>query len=125
MSIKYLELVDVLRIAGAVQGAVPGDVGLVQSAVARPMTSVFGADAYPDLHTKVAALLHSLARNHPFIDGNKRVAFLAAGAFYFANVLLLVAPDDPAYELVIAVATGQLEVPEIAAALTGWVVPRS
>ena len=124
MSVRYLELVDVLRVAAAVNGAVPRDVGLVQSAVSRPMTTVFGADAYPDLDTKVAALLHSLARNHPFIDGNKRVAWLAAGAFYYANGLLLDAPDDPAFDLVIDVATGNLDVPTIASALGQWVRPR-
>jgi death-on-curing protein len=124
VSVRYLELVDVLRIAAAVNGAVPRDVGLVQSAVARPMTTVFGADAYPDLDTKVAALLHALAHNHPFIDGNKRVAWLAAGAFYYANGVLLDAPDDPAFDLVIDVATGNLDVAAIAAALGQWVRPR-
>ena len=124
MIIRYLELLDVLRIAGAVEGAVPRDVGLIESAVARPMTSVFGSDAYPDLHTKAGALLHSLARNHPFIDGNKRVAWLATGAFYFANGWLLDAPDDAAYDLVIGVATGDRDVPEIAVTLAEWVRPR-
>jgi death-on-curing protein len=122
---RYLELADVLRIAAAVGGATPRDIGLVQSAVARPMTSVFGADAYPDLHTKVAALLHSLARNHPFIDGNKRVAWLAAGAFYFVNGWLLDAPDDPAYDLVIGVATGSRDVPDVAIVLESWVRRRN
>ena len=81
--------------------------------------------AYPNLHLKAAALLHSLARNPPFIDGNKRIAWLATGAFYFANGQLLDAPDDPAYALVIGVATGELDVPDIAETLAQWVVPRS
>jgi death-on-curing protein len=125
VSVRYLQLVDVLHIAGTVDGALVRDVGLVQSAVSRPRTTVFGEDAYPDLHTKVAALLHSLARNHPFVDGNKRVAWLSAGALYFVNGLLLDAPDDRAYDLVIGVATGELEVPDIAQALAQWVAPRS
>ena len=88
------------------------------------MTTVFGADAYPDRHTKAAALMHSLARNHAFIDGNKRVSWLACGALYWLNGYVLDAPDDPAYELVIAVATGTVEVDDIAAVLQGWVQPR-
>ncbi|WP_375476041.1 type II toxin-antitoxin system death-on-curing family toxin [uncultured Jatrophihabitans sp.] len=121
---RYLGLEDVLYLAARIGEPRPRDMGLVESAVARPMTTVFGQDAYSDLHTKAAALLHSLARNHAFIDGNKRVAWLAAGAFYWANGIELDAPDDPAYDLVIATATGNAEVGEIAEALAGWTRPR-
>jgi death-on-curing protein len=69
--------------------------------------------------------LHSLARNPPFVDGNERIAWLSAGAFLFVNGLLLDAPDDPAYHLVIAVATGEIDVPDIAAALRGWTCSRT
>lgn len=124
MKTRYLDLKDGLYLAKRLGEPTPRDVGLVESAVARPRTTVFGADAYPDLHTKAAALLHSLARNHAFVDGNKRVSWLAAGAFYWANGYELDAPDDPAYDLVIGAATGELDVPEIAAALAGWVRPR-
>lgn len=122
---KYLALEDVLYLAAQLGEPTPRDVGLVESAVARPMTTVFGDDAYPDLHTKAAALMHSLARNHAFVDGNKRVAWLGAGAFYWINGYLLDAPEDPAYDFVISVATGELDVPEIAAVLAGWVRPRA
>jgi death on curing protein len=88
------------------------------------MTTVFGPDAYPDVHAKAAALLHSLARNHAFVDGNKRVSWLASGAFYWINGYELDAPEDPAYDLVIAAATGDLDGPEVAATLTGWARPR-
>jgi len=118
--VSYLALEDVLVLARRLGQARPRDVGLVASAVVRPQTSVFGEDAYPDLHTKAAAILHSLARNHAFVDGNKRVAWLSAGAFYWINGLLLDAPDDPASDLVIAVATGDLDVPAIAATLAQW-----
>lgn len=120
----YLALEDVLYLAARLGEPTPRDVGLVESAVARPMTTVFGDDAYPDLHTKAAALLHSLARNHAFVDGNKRVAWLSAGAFYWVNGYVLDAPEDPAYDLVIAVATGGVGVPEIAQALSDWVSVR-
>ena len=121
MRVSYLALEDVLALARRLGQARPRDVGLVASAVVRPQTSVFGEDAYPDLHTKAAAILHSLARNHAFVDGNKRVAWLSAGAFYWINGLSLDAPDDPAYDLVIAIAAGDLDVPAIAATLAQWV----
>ncbi len=124
MRVSYLALEDVLALARRLGQARPRDVGLVASGIVRPQTSVLGEDAYPDLHTKAAAILHSLARNHAFVDGNKRVAWLSAGAFYWINGLLLDAPDDPAYDLVIAVATGDLDVPAIAATLAQWARPR-
>jgi len=124
VTVHFLALEDVLALARRVGEPRPRDVGLVASAVARPQTSVFGEDAYPDLHTKAAALLHSLARNHAFVDGNKRVAWLAAGAFYWINGMLLDAPEDPAYDLVIAVATGEVDVPQIAQTLAPWARPR-
>jgi death-on-curing protein len=122
---RYLSTEDILYLAARIGEPSPRDIGLVESAVARPRSSVFGVDPYPDVHTKAAALLHSLARNHAFIDGNKRVAWLSAGAFYWANGLELDAPDDPAYDLVMAVSTGELDVADIAARLASWTRPRS
>jgi death on curing protein len=77
--IRYLSVEQALRITRvAVGGPVQvRDIGLLEAAVHRPRASVLGNDAYPDLLTKAAALLHSLARNHPLIDGNKRLAWLA------------------------------------------------
>ncbi|GAB2466995.1 type II toxin-antitoxin system death-on-curing family toxin [Jatrophihabitans fulvus] len=121
---RYLDVDDILYLAVRLGEPTPRDVGLVASAVARPQATAFGEDAYPDVRTKAAALLHSLARNNAFVDGNKRVAWLSAGAFYRVNGFDLEAPDDPAYDLVIGVATGDLEVAEIAEALAGWTRPR-
>jgi death-on-curing protein len=124
VTVRYLALDDVLYLASRLGEPRPRDMGLVESAVGRPQTTVFGNDAYPDIDTKAAALLHSLARNHAFVDGNKRVSWLAAGAFYWINGLLLDAPEDPAYDLVIAVAQGSIDVPEIATASATWTRPR-
>lgn len=121
MTVRYLTVEDVLVLARRIGEPRPRDVGLVACAAARPQTSIFGENAYPDLHTKAAALLHSLAGNHAFVDGNKRIAWLSAGAFYWINGTLLDAPDDPAYDLVIAVASGEADVPNIARALAPWV----
>ena len=92
------------------------DEGMLQSAVARPTASVFGEDAYPTLEDKAAALLHSLARNHAFVDGNKRTAWAAAWAFLRLNGIDL--PDvydvDFAEQLVIGAAVGEIEWAKIA-----------
>ena len=120
---RYLTVEQALRIARtAVGGRVEvRDIGLLESAVHRPRASVLGQDAYPDLFTKAAALLHSLAGNHPLVDGNKRLAWLATYVFLAKNGIVLDAGDDAAYELVIAVADGTLDdVGEIAAILASF-----
>jgi len=90
-------------------------------ALARLQTSVFGADAYPDLPTKAAALLHSLARNHALVDGNKRLAWLATYVFLDINSCRVTATNDEVVELVLAVAAGELDdVVPIAAPLREW-----
>ena len=118
---RHITTEQALRIARlAVGGPVQvRDMGLLDAAVHRPQASVMGQDAYPDLWTKAGALLHSLARNHPLVDGNKRLAWLATYVFLAKNGIELDPPDDDAYELVISVAAGDLDdVGEIARALT-------
>jgi death-on-curing protein len=120
---QYCTVEQALRIARiAVGGPVHvRDVGLLEAAVHRPRTSVLGQDAYPDLLTKAAALLHSLARNHPLVDGNKRLAWLATYVFCAKNGVELDAQDDPAYDLVVAVASGSIDdVGEIARILAAF-----
>ncbi|MET8085004.1 type II toxin-antitoxin system death-on-curing family toxin [Micromonospora sp. NPDC005197] len=120
--IRYPTLADVAAIARKL-GVGIRDAGLVESAVARPKTSVFGEDAYPDLWTKAAALLHSLVNNHPFVDGNKRIGWIVTIAFLLQNRAFTVAQldetdQDIAYDLVISVAESRLtEVADIAVAL--------
>lgn len=121
---QYLTVEQALRIARvAVGGPIHvRDVGLLEAAVHRPRSSVFGQDAYPDLFTKAAALLHSLARNHPLVDGNKRLAWLATYVFLAKNDVVLDAGDDEAYDFVVAVAAGTIdELSEIAAVLASFV----
>jgi death on curing protein len=116
----YLTLPELLHVAQRVLGAEPPvrDIGLLESALARPQATAFGADAYPDLDAKAAALLHSLARNHGLVDGNKRLALAGVIAFYGVNGLRLTLTNDEAYELVMAVADGTLDdVEEIAGRL--------
>lgn len=110
--IDYLTLDDVLAAAEAHLGhpAEVGDYGLLESAVARPQATVFGEDAYPTIHEKAAALLQSLAANHPLLDGNKRTAFVAKALFYGLNGHHVPgSAEDELFDLVIAVATGGLD----------------
>jgi death-on-curing protein len=121
---RYLTTEQALRIARhAVGGPVQvRDVGLLDAAVHRPRASVLGQDAYPDVLTKAAALLHSLARSHPLVDGNKRLAWLATYVFLAKNEVELDPDDDAAYELVVGVASGEVDdVGEIARTLARWV----
>ena len=91
---------------------------MIDPAAARPQASAFGADAYPDLDAKAAALLHSLARNHALVDGNKRLALAGLIAFYGMNGRRLTLTNDDAYELIMSVAAGHLDTAdEIAARL--------
>ncbi|MCA0178282.1 MAG: type II toxin-antitoxin system death-on-curing family toxin [Actinobacteria bacterium] len=115
--VDYLSVEDLLRIAdGVVDGqVVVRELGLLASAAHRPQTTVFGADAYPSLAEKAAALMHSLARNHPLIDGNKRLAWAATRIFCLLNGEdLRYVSIDAAEEFVLSVARGDLEVEDIA-----------
>jgi len=121
--IGYLTVEQALRIARlAIGGPVHvRDIGLLDAAVHRPQATVLGHDAYPDLLTKAAALLHSLARDHPLVDGNKRLAWLATYVFLAKNGVELDPDDDAAYDLVIAVASGEIDdVAAIATALRAF-----
>jgi death-on-curing protein len=123
----YLDLDSLLHVAARTLGGEPviRDYGLLESALARPRASAFGEDAYPDVFAKAAALLHSLARNHALVDGNKRLALAAMIAFLGINGHRLTLSNDEAYDLVIAVATGALDdVAEIAKVLCERTRPR-
>ncbi len=116
----FLTLEELLHVAKRTLDAEPDvrDLGLLESALARPQASASGQDAYPSIHEKAAALLHSLARNHALVDGNKRLALAAMIAFYGMNGMRLTLTNAQAYELVIDVATGRLDdVPAIASVL--------
>lgn len=119
----YLDLEDLLEIAREAVGrdVVVRDYGLLESALARPRASVFGQDAYPDLHLKAAALLHSLARNHALVDGNKRLAWTACLTFLAINSQWINAPEDERFDIVIGVATGAVhDLDDIAEQLRSW-----
>lgn len=116
--IDYLSVDDLLEIAVGIIGDVEiRDHGLLASAARRPQSSAFGADAYPTFAGKAAALMHSLARNHALVDGNKRLAWAATRTFCLLNDHDLVFTVDDAEQVVLAVARGELDVPGITTVL--------
>ena len=112
--VEHLDLDDLLGLVRALRTGPVRDVGLLDSAAARPRTIVFGQEAYPTLPLKAAALLHSLARNHPLVDGNKRLGWLATVVFLDLNGAQPDLSDDAAFQLVMDVAAGAADVEEIA-----------
>jgi len=113
MPLYYLTERDVMTVLAATgQEVQVRDFGLLSSAVARPRASAFGEEAYPDPWVKAAALLHSLTRNHPFMDGNKRAGWNSAWTFIEVNEIGRLSGDfdvDAAERLVLAVASDVLD----------------
>jgi len=119
-TVEYLDAEDLLELARRLLGDPPPvrDLGLLGAAAARPQASAFGEDAYPDIWSKAGALLHSIVSNHPLIDGNKRLGWLATAVFLELNeASVSSAANDDVYDLVMAVATSDLRVEDIADAL--------
>lgn len=115
--VEFVDLDDLIDLARALIGDPPPirDIGLLGSAVARPQTTVSGEDAYPDLFTKAAALLHSIVNNHALVDGNKRLGWLATAVFLDLNgVSVTGLSNDDVYDLVIDVAANRADVEHIA-----------
>jgi death-on-curing protein len=120
----YLTAADVLRINGQFVGPDQlRDFGLLDGAVMRPQVSAFGEDAFPTVHEKAAALLHGLARNHPFVTGNKRTAWTATAMFYMVNGYNLAVEAIDVISLTTDAAEGQIGVQDIAARLKDWAQP--
>jgi death-on-curing protein len=115
--VEFLDLEDVVGLAIALFGDPPPvrDMGLLGSAVARPQTTAFGDDAYPDIWTKAAALLQSIVKNHALVDGNKRLGWLTTAVFLEINhVEISRASNNDVYDLVIDVAAANPSVDDIA-----------
>jgi death on curing protein len=121
---NYLTSEDL--IAAATAALAPGevlvrDLGLLESALARPRASAFGEDAYSTLHLKAAALLESLARNHALVDGNKRLAWVATRLFLaFNDEDVQVPTPETGDEFVRAVAQAHLDLTVIGDTLRRW-----
>jgi death-on-curing protein len=119
MAIRYLTMAEVLLIHQDQLTRYGGDPGLrdstlLSSAMAMPPGSFSGQDLHPDLFDKASAYLFHLCQNHAFIDGNKRVGLAAALVFLDLNGIVVDAPEDELYDLVIRVTAGQAKKPDIA-----------
>ena len=111
---RYLTLGEVVEIHGRLLGQSGGssgirDLGLLQSALAQPQVSFGSQDLHPTLTDKAAALGLSIAGNHPFVDGNKRVAHAAIEAFLGLNGHAIEASVDEQEALMLSVAAGEVE----------------
>jgi death on curing protein len=106
---EYLSLEDLLDLVDALGAGPVQDLGLLDSACHRPQASLIGQSAYPTLTGKAAALMHSLARNHALVDGNKRLALLATVVFLRINGYVLDLADEEAFDLTMSVAAGELD----------------
>lgn len=90
------------------------DLGMLLSAAGRPQASFDGQDLYSDLFSKAAALMESLIRNHPFVDGNKRTGVTAAGLFLQRNGYRLTANNTDLVSITMEIAQSQSDVEELA-----------
>jgi len=91
------------------------DIVLLEAAAVRPSASAFGEDAYPTLADKAAALFHSIVRNHPFTDGNKRTATIAALLMFEVNGERAIWQPEDALATILSAAEGLRDVPHLAA----------
>ena len=121
---QYLSLEDALQQI-AIAGFHVKDVGLLDSALARPQTSVFGEDAYPTLELKAAAMTHSVIKNHPMVDGNKRTSWFLLNAFLYINGYLLEMSTELGLEFTLGIATDGLSLEEAAGMIRLHLVPLS
>lgn len=116
--IEWLTLEDLLYLAEDIGVGPVRDIGLLESAALRPQTTLMGTEAYPTLALKAAALMHSLVCNHALADGNKRLGWHATVVFLALNGARPALTQDQAFDLTMAVASGELrEVDQIAARL--------
>jgi death-on-curing protein len=126
--VEYLTTAEVLLLhARLIQrtGGSSGvrDMGLLESAIARPQATFGQNDLYPDLWSKAAALMHSLIRNHPFVDGNKRTALATTGIFLELNGYTLTADNEAVLGFTRQVVVGGMELAEMAAWLEAYSQP--
>lgn len=119
----YLDIEDALQVIDR-YGFHIRDVGLLASALARPATTVMGAEAYPELAMKAAALMESVARFHPLIDGNKRSAWTLMVLLLWINGYRHDFTTDEGFDLVVGVAEGTVELRDSAAFISQHLVSR-
>jgi death-on-curing protein len=120
--VKYLELETSVKQLTRV-GFVVRDIGLLEGALSRPRASVFGEDAYQTLELKAAALMHSVVKNHALVDGNKRSSWFLLNNFVELNGFLIVSAQREAFDFILAVATDELNLEQMAEWISDRLTP--
>ena len=120
---EYLEIEDALQVVDR-YGFHIRDVGLLASALARPATTVMGVEAYPQLPVKAAALMESVARFDPLIEGNKRTAWTLMVLMLWINGYRHDFDTDEAFDLVVGVAAGDISLEDSAGMVAAHLVKR-
>ena len=122
-AVEYLTLEDVLEIGEAL---IPNfqirDLGLLESAVNRPGTVIYGNEVYPDLASKIAALMHSIAANHALVDGNKRISWACGKVMALINNFTFHVGVDEAESEIIALASGKHDVNSLREVIQDWLI---
>jgi len=123
--VKFLSLSEILEIHQdqvARYGGALGirDIELLKSAIGMPMATYGGDFLHTDVYEMAAAYLYHLVKNHPFLDGNKRVGAVAALVFLLLNGYDFDAPEDDFAELVLAVARGELDKAQVTVFIRRW-----
>lgn len=119
---EFLEIADIIDIHQILLeqfGGMPGvrDEGLLESALSQPQATFFGELLHPTIHEQAAAYLYHIAKNHPFLDGNKRTAYGAMEAFLRLNGYNLDISDEEAYNMVMQVAQSEMTKEELSSLL--------
>src|SRR4051794_16555916 len=109
---RFIELPHAVGVLNAV-GLHIRDIGLLSSALARPSSSMFGVEAYPEIEVKAAALLSSLSQNHPLFDGNKRFSWVLTLTFLEMNGIAIDMDVDTAFDLILGTAQSNATLKEI------------
>jgi death-on-curing protein len=112
--VRYLTIGEVLEIHQQIMDQFGGAMGILnlgglESALAQPRMTFAGSDLYPSIGAKACALGYSLIQNHPFVDGNKRTGHAAMEIFLVLNGFEIQAPPDEQEQVILQVASGEME----------------
>lgn len=110
---QHLSIYDALYLIKRL-GFYVKDAGQLEGALARPRTTVFGEDAYPSLSLKAASLMHSVIKNHPMIDGNKRTSWTLMVAYLKINNYSHNMTADEGFDLTLGIAEGRYDLQQAA-----------
>lgn len=112
--IRYLDLIELIELAAEVTESTPAKIfkisklDILSAAADAPRATFGGTDLYPSIHEKAAVLGFQIARNHPLLDGNKRLAISATIQFLMVNDFQLEFDVDDAENIVLKLAAGEL-----------------